>query len=270
VLSGDPHIREVEAVDNPQVLSYAELKALATGQPLLMMLSEVNSTIARLRNSSAGHKRAQARMASEQAEEKNAAKRWTEAAEQVRTIAKRAALSGPSNNLETGPVLIPDDGGQFAGVEDAGIEVGVRLAAARRNRDTTVKLGRWRGCYLTIDLGYRKNGAPHLTGEIRANYYEKHGHPVTLSGNVWMPKTGGQLVLEQFDEAIGDAEGRAEALAGRAAEALARAEAITPHLGDSWGGKDELAAALQQREQVEKEIDAQVKDSRPAPEPAPV
>jgi N12 class adenine-specific DNA methylase len=265
VLSGDPHIREVEAVDNPQVLSYAELKALATGQPLLMMLSEVNSTIARLRNSSAGHKRAQARMASEQAEAKSAAKRWTEAADQLRSIARRAEAAARDGD----PVLIPDDDGGFTG-EDAGVEVGVQLAAARRNRDTTVKLGRWRGVYLTVDLGYRKNGAPHLTGEIRTAYWEKHGHPVTLAGNVWMPKTGGALILAQMDEAIDDAEGRALACQGRAEEALARAEAITPHLGDTWGGKDELAAALKQREQVEAEIDAQVKDSRPAPEPAPV
>jgi N12 class adenine-specific DNA methylase len=266
VLSGDPHIREVEAVDNPQVLSYAELKALATGQPLLMMLSEVNSTIARLRNSSAGHKRAQARMASEQAEAKASAKRWTEAADQLRSIARRAEAAARDGD----PVLIPDDGGKFTGGEDAGIEVGVRLAAARRDRDTTVKLGRWRGCYLTVDLGYRKNGAPHLTGEIRSTYYEKHGHPVTLAGNVWMPKTGGALILAQLDEAIDDAEGRAQACQGRAEEALDRAAQLTPHLGDTWGGKDELAEALKRRAEVEAEIDAQVKDSRPAPEPAPV
>src|SRR5690242_20923997 len=44
ILTGAAHIREVEAADNPQVLSFGEMKALATGQPLLMMRSEEHTS----------------------------------------------------------------------------------------------------------------------------------------------------------------------------------------------------------------------------------
>jgi N12 class adenine-specific DNA methylase len=265
ILVGDPHVREVEAVDNPQVLSYGELKALATGQPLLLMLSEVNSTIARLKNSRSGHKRSLTRMASDQAEEKRAAARWTEAATQLRSIGQRAAEAGDAR------VLQPDSWAVRArraeGPEQIAQEITAQLAAARRNRDLTVKLGRYRGCYLTIELGYRKNGPPVLTAELRAWSSERHGTPVSLAGG-WNPKTGGTDILEQVDAAIDDTEGRAAACETKAAEALARAEQMTPYLTQTWDGQPELDAALKQREDLEAQIDAQVKDRPKVPQPA--
>ena len=268
VLTGDPHVREVEAVDNPQVLSYGELKALATGQPLLLMLSEVQATIARLRNSSAGHKRSVARMSFDMRNEEQSAKGWEDAAVQLRKIGNQAAEAGEER------VLRPDSWSLRArraeGAEAIGAEITAQLAAGRRNRDLTVKLGQYRGCYLTIEMGYRKNGAPHLTGEIRTYSSEKHGHPVSLTGNVWLATTGGQLILEQLDQAIDDTAGRAAACLARAGEARQRAAQLKPYLDQKWDGQAELDAALKRRAELEKEIDAQVKDSRPQqPVPAP-
>jgi hypothetical protein len=263
VLVGDPHVREVEAVDNPQVLSYGELKALATGQPLLMMLSEVQAQIARLRNSSAGHKRSVARMSFDMREETQRAERYDEAAGQLRTITERAAANGGDRLLD------PDYGPPADGPEAIGAEIMARLAVARRSRDLTVKLGRYRGVYLTIELGYRKNGPPHLTGGIRTASWEREAHALSLTGNIWLAKGGGETILAQFDEAIDDAEGRAEACLAKAAECRERAAQLKPYLDQKWDGADELAEALKRRAEIEKEIDSQVKDSRPAPVPAP-
>ena len=168
VLCGDPNVREVEAVDNPQVLSYAELKALATGQPLLLALSEVNSTVASLQRSRAGHLRAVGRMAFEQRQEREYAARFTDAADQLRRLAAKAALE---DKLHPVPVLATDGGARAEGAEDAASLIGVLLSDGRMNRATTVKLGRWRGLYLTVEVGYRKGGTPVLTGEIRPGAY---------------------------------------------------------------------------------------------------
>ena len=165
-------------------------------------------------------------------------------------------------------MLTPDAGDRAEGPEQIAEEISIRLATARRNRDLTVKLGRYRGCYLTVEFGYRKNGPPILTGEIRAAYWEKHGHPVSLTGG-WTPKTGPAAVLTQIDAAINDAAGRADACLAKAAECRDRAKQLKPYLDQQWDGQEELAAALKKRAELEQDIDAQVKDSAKQPVPAP-
>jgi hypothetical protein len=61
ILTGNLTAREVEDIDTA-ALSYAEVKALATGQPLLLEAAAVAAEIARLRNLAAGHTRAQRRI----------------------------------------------------------------------------------------------------------------------------------------------------------------------------------------------------------------
>ena len=60
VLSGRPAGRDVDDA----TLSYAEVKALATGNPLLLELAEVNADVTRLRQLASGHVRAGRRLAS--------------------------------------------------------------------------------------------------------------------------------------------------------------------------------------------------------------
>jgi hypothetical protein len=61
ILTGELSAREVEDVDTA-ALSYAEVKALATGQPLLLEAATVAAEVARLRNLQTGHIRAQRRI----------------------------------------------------------------------------------------------------------------------------------------------------------------------------------------------------------------
>jgi N12 class adenine-specific DNA methylase len=62
VLSGRPAGRDVDDLGDA-TLSYAEVKALATGNPLLLELAEANSRVTRLRQLASGHTRAGRRLA---------------------------------------------------------------------------------------------------------------------------------------------------------------------------------------------------------------
>ncbi len=62
VLSGKPGGRDVDDIGDA-TLSYAEVKALATGNPLLLELAEVNAEVTRLRQLATGHVRAARRLA---------------------------------------------------------------------------------------------------------------------------------------------------------------------------------------------------------------
>jgi outer membrane murein-binding lipoprotein Lpp len=62
VLSGRPGGRDVDDIGDA-TLSYAEVKALATGNPLLLDLAEANAEVTRLRQLAAGHVRATRRLA---------------------------------------------------------------------------------------------------------------------------------------------------------------------------------------------------------------
>ena len=61
VLGGRPAGRDVDDIGDA-TLSYAEVKALATGNPLLLELAEVNAEVTRLRQLAAGHSRAARRL----------------------------------------------------------------------------------------------------------------------------------------------------------------------------------------------------------------
>jgi N12 class adenine-specific DNA methylase len=62
VLSGRPTGRDVDDLGD-STLSYAEVKALATGNPLLLDLAEANAQVTRLRQLASGHTRATRRLA---------------------------------------------------------------------------------------------------------------------------------------------------------------------------------------------------------------
>jgi N12 class adenine-specific DNA methylase len=261
VLTGDPHIREAEVADNPQVLSYGELKALATGQPLLLMLSEVNSEVARLRNNAAGHRRAQIRMQMDHTDYERRARELAEEAKQLRRIDRNVRDAGDERTLEAS--------GQIgAGAEEAAQEVTDLLTAARqyRRKDTSF---RWRGVAVTVLLTYPKKGAPYLAARIASDRWQSTGHTVQLRGHVWAAAGGGATVLEQVDAELDKAAEVAAERDDLRKVLISRAADLAPYLEKEWDGKAQLAAALKRRGELEHEIDAQVKDSRPKPAPVP-
>ena len=264
VLTGAAHVREAEVVDSAQVLSYGELKALATGQPLLLMQSEVNAEIARLRVSLAGHKRAQTRMEAEKYMAERRVAELQEEAGRLRRIAAKAAATAV-------PLYIPDAGGAAEGLEAAAEELGRYLAGIRQNRRPSAHF-RWRGVSVTILFTYPKKGAPLLAARLASESYlrERDGHTFTLTGHVWAAGTGPARILELVDAQIDAAEklaGERDELRETIAE---RATELASYSATAWPHQAELAAALARRDAIDAEIDAQVAGSRPRADPVPV
>lgn len=256
VLTGDPHVREVEAVDNPAVLSYGELKALATGQPLLLMLSEVNNELARLRLQAAGHKRSQTAMRIDRYQQEGRAEAEHAAAEEIQGIGRLA-------DLEAVPVFKPEYGGDKAeGAEAAGPALTAMLAEARQTRKKDLYF-RWRNVHVHLGLDPVKKGPPIVRCWLAPYYRHTGGRSLGLHGHLWHPDTGGATLLEQVDAEIGQADTLAQFHLDRKADALRRIEDLAPYLDQPFPHTAELARLLARRDEIQGEIDAQVKDSRP-------
>jgi hypothetical protein len=94
LLTGRLVAREVEDVD-ASALSYAEVKALATGQPLLLEAAAVAAEIARLKNLAAGHTRAQRRIQDELGRLLREASALEDQAQALEAIVEQARRSDP-------------------------------------------------------------------------------------------------------------------------------------------------------------------------------
>jgi N12 class adenine-specific DNA methylase len=267
VLTGDPSVREVQVEDNPQVLTFGELKALATGQPLLLMLSETQAQIAQLRLSQAGHKRSQTRMELDQYQGERRIGELDGDAKALRYI---AGLAGDGARILDG-----DSGRRPAeGDEAAAAELGALLASARQGRRKSIHV-QWRGVWVTIRLAYRDKGAPALDAFLAANRWDRpdedrwrDGLSFGLSGHVWALPDGPVNILAQLDARLDDAAQRA-AEAGELATQIRQQNADrAPFMNQTWDGQADLEAALRRRGELEKEIDGQVAGSRPQPQPA--
>jgi N12 class adenine-specific DNA methylase len=264
ILTGDPHVREVQVEDNPQVLTFGELKALATGQPLLMMLSETQAAIARLRIQQAGHKRSQTRMELDQYQGERRVAELADDAAMLRNLARISAAGLP--------VLQPDAGRPADG-DDAPVLLGAMLAEARQSRRKDIRF-KWRDVWVTVLLGYRKQGAPVLDAFIAVHSWDKPGgfrrpgDQFGLSGHVWAVPDGPVNILAQIDTRLATAETRAADADGLAGQIRQQAADRAPFMGQKWAGQADLDAALKRRDELEKEIDAQVSDSRKQPQPA--
>lgn len=62
VLAGDPTVRQVADIDSATTLSFAEVKALSTGNPLVMDHAEASADVARLQRVEEGHAMMQRRL----------------------------------------------------------------------------------------------------------------------------------------------------------------------------------------------------------------
>jgi hypothetical protein len=140
ILTGELSAREVEDVDTA-ALSYAEVKALATGQPLLLEAATVAAEVARLRNLQSGHIRAQRRIRQDIDRLLGDADRSEERAGALEAIAEHAA--------ERDPVLT-SYGGRPLADRGAIAKALAGATAAALQQGTRQHLGRW--CGLSVEV----------------------------------------------------------------------------------------------------------------------
>lgn len=184
-------------------------------------------------------------------------------------VARKAEAAGDARRLS------PDLGRACTGYEDAATELERLLHAAREYRHDDIGRVAWRGVYFTIELSRQKSGPPLLYGFTAANSWDldgrvrfKSAHRFPLTGRLWTADAQqGKSVLEQIDTQLDRAAQLAADHGERRARLVKQAEDMAPYLAEEWDGKDQLAAALTRRADLEKEIDAQVTDSRKVPQP---
>lgn len=253
ILTGSLNAREVEDFGGGQVLSFAELKAIATGQPLLLELAKINAEIARLRQAKAAHSRMQGRMSED----------FYAASDRARDADNRAGMLARIAQAGEGALRELVRGGQaITGSEDIAAELG-RVLQYARDRKTRAEVGRYRGVYVSVEPVFYAKGAPVLTVRLETAAHSRCEHSFRAAVKPW--KAGGAAaLLAQIDQVIGDAA----RLAGQASEVAAadraRAEEFRPYLNQAWPHTADLAAAVSYRTDLEQEIDAQVKGSSEA------
>ena len=148
ILTGELSAREVEDVDTA-ALSYAEVKALATGQPLLLEAATVAAEVARLRNLQSGHIRAQRRIRQDIDKLLGDADRSEERAGALEAIAEYAVGRDP---------VLTSYGGRPLADRGAIAKALAAAAAAALQQGSRQHLGQW--CGLSVEVAATQAWVP--------------------------------------------------------------------------------------------------------------
>jgi N12 class adenine-specific DNA methylase len=238
ILTGRLVAREVEDVD-ASALSYAEVKALATGQPLLLEAAAVTAEIARLKNLAAGHTRAQRRIQDELGRLLREASAFEDQAQALDAIVEQAGRSDP----------VFSSYGSRPLTDRAAIAKALAAAAANAlQRGTPQHPGQWSGLSLRIaPTTAWRTAALELT--VTAGY--RHSATVEVPKS-WLQQGQQWRIVAALQQLVDEAPAKAAELREAAAANRTRATDSQPLLGRPFEHADKLKAALQRQ----KELDA--------------
>jgi hypothetical protein len=252
ILTGELSAREVEDVDTA-ALSYAEVKALATGQPLLLEAATVAAEIARLRNLQSGHVRAQRRIRQDIDKLLGDADRSEERAGTLEAIAEHAAGRDP---------VLTSYGGRPLADRGAIAKALAGAAAAALQQGTREHLGQW--CGLSVEVTPTQAwGASSLEVTVRVAY--RHAASLEFPKS-WLQQGQQWRILAGLERLVQTAPTRAAELRAAAAAARSRAADSQALVGRPFEHADQLAAALARQQQLEATMREQA--TAEAPEPA--
>ncbi|HWD44336.1 MAG TPA: helicase-related protein, partial [Actinomycetota bacterium] len=252
ILTGELSAREVEDVDTA-ALSYAEVKALATGQPLLLEAATVAAEIARLLNLQSGHIRAQRRIRQDIDKLLGDADRSEERAGTLKAIAEHAAGRDP---------VLTSYGGRPLADRGAIAKALAGAAAAALQQGTREHLGQW--CGLSVEVTPTQAwGASSLEVTVRVAY--RHAASLEFPKS-WLQQGQQWRILAGLERLVQTAPTRAAELRAAAAAARSRAADSQALVGRPFEHADQLAAALARQQQLEATMREQA--TAEAPEPA--
>src|SRR5215216_5837160 len=251
ILTGELSAREVEDVDTT-ALSYAEVKALATGQPLLLEAATVVAEVARLRNLQTGHIRAQRRIRQDIDKLLGDADRSEERAGALEAIADHAAGRDP---------VLTSYGGRPLADRGAIAKALAAAAAAALQQGSRQHLGQW--CGLSVEVApIQAWAASSLEVTVRVAY--RHAASFEFPKG-WLQQGQQWRILAGLDQLVQTAPTRAAELRAAAAAARARATDSQALLGRPFEHTDQLAAALARQQQLEAAMHEQVTAETPEP-----
>jgi N12 class adenine-specific DNA methylase len=238
VLGGRPVGRDVDDIGDA-TLSYAEVKALATGNPLLLQLAEANAEVTRLRHLAAGHVRATRRLAGSVSiwQQQIAGKsRLAAAHDRIAALARDHPDPAWRDRLGT---LIPDD-------------VAAHLARLIREAivpGTSYEEVTWRGLRIRFSAEREwRQVTPVAT--VSAGYAEL---PVTLNP-AWTAKGQHWRIEKELTATVDGAAATAERLRAEIEDLQQRVTDASRRINEPFPQAAELEAARVRRDAIEQEI----------------
>jgi hypothetical protein len=245
VLTGGLAAREIEDIGEV-ALSYAEVKALATGNPFLLELAEVDAEVVRLRHLAIGHTRAIRRAEKDHQSLLDQADQQEGRAEALDAIAAVAAAA-----IDRGAGSLPDE------------EVSGVVAAAARQAMTgqgmSVRCGSWRGLPVQA-VAVRRWREWALCTRISAGAASVD---VEL-GDKWLQKGQEWRIGDALRTAVDAAPERAVAMRERALARRAEAERARVQSEQPFEHSEALRGAVARRDAIQSEIAASVVEPQAA------
>jgi len=239
VLSGRPAGRDVDDIGDA-TLSYAEVKALATGNPLLLDLAEANAEVTRLRQLATAHTRATRRLTSSITSWQHQIDSKTQLAESYDRIAILARDHPDLTWRDQQRHPIPGD------------KVATHLARLAEDAmapDATYLAVSWRGLHVsfTAERSWRE-ATPVAT--ISAGHASMR---VELSA-AWTAKGQHWRIEKEIRSAIAGAGAAAGRLRGQIADLRQRIGDATRRIGEPFPQAAKLEAARTRRDAIEQDI----------------
>jgi N12 class adenine-specific DNA methylase/SAM-dependent methyltransferase len=250
LFTGDPTAREVEDLGDG-VLSYSEVKAAATGDPLVMELAEVQAEVSRLRTLATEHTRALRRAAYSAGDEERRAE-WADArAATLQTIAD-AAANNPA-------ALVPHrDGATLADRNPIAAHLGEALQRAINTGLEFIDVGRWAGSrvavrahmagktpLLTLEIG-GQSSSDAVAVELKPGYLQASQH--------WR-------ILDRAEEIVATAADEATKLRQVAERSRTRRAELLAVADRPFEHAERLAAAVSRKEAIEEIMRAQAEEA---------
>lgn len=239
VLTGSGTAREVEDIGDGS-LDYGQIKALATGNPLLLDKAGVDATVAQLRTLSTAHTRTQRRLAGEASGSEDTAAGLTARADALAAVARAASDWMGSDVVDGYGDPVPADGrhAHLAGMAADALHRGVKW-----QRVTVRGVRVTFGTYTTRGKREEKHPQAELTGT--------GGAPVVVELNrSWLADGQTWRVLDAIGRAIDGAESEARWARQSAAEETTRAVEARALTGKPFAQAAELVAAVARQDQI--------------------
>jgi N12 class adenine-specific DNA methylase len=256
ILTGELTAREIEDVD-AVALTYAEVKALATGQPLLLEAAGLAAEIARLRNLAAGHTRAQRRIQ----DEVNKLLRQADALED-----QARALEAITEHADGQEWVFSRYGGAPVTERAAIAKVLAAAAADALQRGSPQHPGRWAGLQLTVSpTSTWRDAALEVT--VTAGYRQDASFDLPKS---WLQQGQQWRIVAALEQLVQTAPARAAELREAAEVKRSRASDSQVLIGRPFEHADRLHAALARQQDIDAAMRAEAQASEnPQEQPAP-
>jgi N12 class adenine-specific DNA methylase len=233
VMTGDTTLRRVEDLESP-ALTYAEVKAIASGNPLVMEKAQVDAELIRLNRLRSAHADEQYRIRSTLRHATEDVKNYTTRLEHVKQdIAARQDTSGDKFKIELEGTTIDNRG--IAG------ELILRRAEKIKARfGADVRVGRISGFDLVLRSGFDQNVDIVIRGK------ESYGANITDTA---------LGTVRSIEEAIRGLDGRAGTFEKQIADAQRAITQLQPKVGAAFEHEERFQVLAKRQDEIEQQLD---------------